>query len=1363
MAICRSNCRMLDALAACQEATDRWHSVEREKEDLHRDFEELTEEAKKQEASTTEESLKKELRLKSEKLSLLEQENQDVRIQIEESEIKYRKLIEARDEMKKELGKRIEELEGALEDTRKDQKKLQLQHKKLQEEFEEKEQISGNKEETIRSLKDTCRKLEEQMKSIMVDRSIDVQIKEREKKLEGDVHLNQQKIDVLQQEKTSLEHRINLLQSDLKTEQQSNSSLRKRLEDGERHLHETTEQFETKVSKLQKELQRANSEAERATKELSTTRRSADSLHDKIMQLQTEVERQRHIAEDPSKSKAVDDLEAKVKQLTKALNDSKTDKKSFDVKLRHANKQATDLKMAKEQLEEELKEKERQYESQDLTIAMLKQTCTMFEGQVEELEVMNDEYLDREDQWNILKRQLYDSQEKLQEQLEDALKALDLERSERQKMTDRYSNIEENVDDVKREYTRQIDQLEYKTKQQETRIKELNDMVIESEKKQALAAVSIRTAERKLESEMEENKKLQSEASRLSDLMTNQKTSNFALSQELETAQEKLDEFLVEKENLQNQIERTAYAHAEEKIKLESTLAQQTKLIDFLNAKVVESAPKGKKGKFYPAMKPGKTPMVDAGQQVPRRYREVEQALEKEKNTNIQLHVQLTNAMKELQQVRSELLQVKSLSRTSTISAPGTPTGQRKENEVLQMLQKSPGSQSIVSTTSKISTSSSISELNLKQSSSTSSDSSIKSQVSMERMHHNIPHRMQATLNMQPLKCPVCLNSAHFGKQVSKCSECGLVCHSKCAPSLQNTCGLPSKFISHFSSSIKGNRGSTVRDEAYESSNGDVKMSGWLKIPRKGSAMKQGWDNKWIVLEDMKLSTYDSENTDAGPIDVMDLDVTDGEVNINPAVPASELLGTASTDVPYAMSVELVPYTTCWPGRTLYVLAPTFDDKQKWATALESVANDIKKTHKDEEKGTIGNLILRLEGKSFIDANCTVALNEDIMLVGAEDALYGVATRNGGKKKPIGIPGVGNVYQMAHIDALGIIIAITGKDRLLCRIEVKELSTKWRHLISSSRPQSVHSKVIEKVKNCHLFAVGKVSGAYYICAALSNKILLLRHNSGSFALKQEIETAEPCSCIQFTKTHVVYGVDKFYCVDVRQLNSPQDFLDSSDTTLAFAVFGMTQVHTFPIAIFTVKNSMGKEELLLCYNEFGVFVDEDGRRTRPCDLKWNRLPLAFDYRAPFLYVAHFSSLEVCNIPLDMSKDVRTFSRKFVDIASPRFLGHDFPVASLVISSTQGYNVDILSFRGNMVTGFTDTKLLSEGASGPDITRSTSNVSICSDEETSRKIGKESPVPFRRKDPKGGDKRDNRLSSFRIPFSFKGSKRNSQLGD
>lgn len=50
-----------------------------------------------------------------------------------------------------------------------------------------------------------------------------------------------------------------------------------------------------------------------------------------------------------------------------------------------------------------------------------------------------------------------------------------------------------------------------------------------------------------------------------------------------------------------------------------------------------------------------------------------------------------------------------------------------------------------------------------------------------------------------------------------------------------------------------------------------------------------------------------------------------------------------------------------------------------------------------------------------------------VMLVGAEDALYGISTRNGGKKKPVQIPGIGNVYQMSLVDELGLIIAIVGK------------------------------------------------------------------------------------------------------------------------------------------------------------------------------------------------------------------------------------------------------------------------------------------------------------------------------------------------
>ena len=73
----------------------------------------------------------------------------------------------------------------------------------------------------------------------------------------------------------------------------------------------------------------------------------------------------------------------------------------------------------------------------------------------------------------------------------------------------------------------------------------------------------------------------------MQELSSQQSTSNFQLTVEIESLKETLDETITEKENLQNQIERTAFSHAEEKIKMDATLSQQTKLIDFLQRKVM--------------------------------------------------------------------------------------------------------------------------------------------------------------------------------------------------------------------------------------------------------------------------------------------------------------------------------------------------------------------------------------------------------------------------------------------------------------------------------------------------------------------------------------------------------------------------------------------------------------------------------------------------------------------------------------------------------------------------------------------------------------------------------------------------------
>lgn len=45
----------------------------------------------------------------------------------------------------------------------------------------------------------------------------------------------------------------------------------------------------------------------------------------------------------------------------------------------------------------------------------------------------------------------------------------------------------------------------------------------------------------------------------------------------------------------------------------------------------------------------------------------------------------------------------------------------------------------------------------------------------------------------------------------------------------------------------------------------------------------------------------------------------------------------AYADIPYVLKLESHPLTTCWPGQSLYFMAPSFPDKQRWVAVLESV------------------------------------------------------------------------------------------------------------------------------------------------------------------------------------------------------------------------------------------------------------------------------------------------------------------------------------------------------------------------------------------------------------------------------------------
>ncbi|KAB1255412.1 Citron Rho-interacting kinase [Camelus dromedarius] len=199
----------------------------------------------------------------------------------------------------------------------------------------------------------------------------------------------------------------------------------------------------------------------------------------------------------------------------------------------------------------------------------------------------------------------------------------------------------------------------------------------------------------------------------------------------------------------------------------------------------------------------------------------------------------------------------------------------------------------------------------------------------------------------------------------------------------------------------------------------------------------------------------------------------------------------------------------------------------------------------------------------------------------------------------------------------------------------------------------------------------QIEGGLCICAATPSKVVVLRYNENLSKycirkpplcpLSQEIETSEPCSCIHFTNYSILIGTNKFYEIDMKQYTL-EEFLDKNDHSLAPAVFASSS-NSFPVSIMQVNGAGQREEYLLCFHEFGVFVDSYGRRSRTDDLKWSRLPLAFGgiagskvarsqvlifclltlpcptlllpgghaaYREPYLFVTHFNSLEVIEI-------------------------------------------------------------------------------------------------------------------------------------
>ncbi|XP_044514767.1 citron Rho-interacting kinase isoform X2 [Gracilinanus agilis] len=1260
--------KLAKAVKASSEATELLQNIRQAKERAEGELEKL----RNREDSS--EGMRKKLFEAEE----LEEKHREAQVSAQHLEVHLKQKEQLYEE-------KIKVLDNQIKKDLADKETLENMMQRHEEEAHEKSKILSEQKAMINAMDSKIRSLEQRIVELSEANKLAANsslFTQRNMKAQEEMisELRQQKF-YLETQAGKLEAQNRKLEEQLEKISHQDHSDKSRLLELETRLREVSLEHEEQKLELKRQLTELQLSLQERESQLSALQSARTALESQLRQAKTELEETTAEAEEEIQALTAhrDEIQRKfealrnsctvITDLEEQLNQLTEDNAELNNQNFYLSKQldeasgATDelvqLRSEVDHLRREITEREMQLTSQKQTMEALKTTCTMLEEQVMDLEALNDELLEKERQWEAWRSVLGDEKSQFECRVRELQRMLDTEKQSRVRADQRITESRQVVELAVKEHKAEILALQQALKEQKLKAESLSDKLNDLEKKHTMLEMNARSLQQKLETERELKQRLLEEQAKLQQQMDLQKNHIFRLTQGLQEALDRADLLKTERSDLEYQLENIQVLYSHEKVKMEGTISQQTKLIDFLQAKMDQPAKK-KKGLFSRRKEDPALPT-----QVPLQYNELKAALEKEKARCAELEEALQKTRSELRSAREEAAHRKAADHPHP-STPATARQQIVMSAIVRSPEHQPNPISLLAPpSSRRKESSTPEEFNRRL---------------KERMHHNIPHRFNVGLNMRATKCAVCLDTVHFGRQASKCLECQVMCHPKCSTCLPATCGLPAEYATHFTEAFCRDKMNSPGLQLKEPST-NLRLEGWMKVPRNNKRGQQGWDRKYIVLEGSKVLIYDSEAREAGqrPVEEFELCLPDGDVSIHGAVGASELANTAKTDVPYIMKMESHPHTTCWPGRTLYLLAPSFPEKQRWVTALEAVVagGRVSREKAEADAKLLGNSLLKLEGEDRLDINCTLPFSDQVVLVGTEEGLYAL---NVLKNSLTHIPGVGAVFQIYIIKDLEKLLMIAGEERALCLVDVKKVKQSLAQSHLPAQPDITPS-VFEAVKGCHLFAAGKIENGLCICAAMPNKVVLLRYNENlsKYCIRKEIETSEPCSCIHFTNYSIIIGTNKFYEIEMKQYTL-EEFLDKNDHSLAPAVFASSS-NSFPVTIVQVNSAGQREEYLLCFHEFGVFVDSYGRRSRTDDLRWSRLPLAFAYREPYLFVTHFNSLEV--IEIQARSSLGTPARAHLEIPNPRYLGPAISSGAIYLASSYQDKLRVICCKGNLV--------------------------------------------------------------------------------
>lgn len=295
--------------------------------------------------------------------------------------------------------------------------------------------------------------------------------------------------------------------------------------------------------------------------------------------------------------------------------------------------------------------------------------------------------------------------------------------------------------------------------------------------------------------------------------------------------------------------------------------------------------------------------------------------------------------------------------------------------------------------------------------------------------------------------------------------------------------------------------------------------------------------------------------------------------------------------------------------------------------------------------------------------HCVQEVNEDYLLLGCATGLYSYHSKT---KQLVHIQGLDCVDYIEVNKAAHKAILIGNNQENLYQCDARHLNT--RAQASAHSKPKLEAQVLDLPfanRNCnerwHLVKISAENDQLMAVAATSSRIVILKYDTGKQIFKpvRALDTATAVSNVLFTRHTALVASDRFFEIDMGTYTA-EEFVDISDPQASHLK------RCRPMATFKIA----KNEFLLCYEEFGIYVDEYGCRSRPQEVDWTYTPTGFIFRNGILFVSHFNMVQVMRVyrssaheisvnyednEVEVDGDVVENIKAFIPLSRPQLMG------------------------------------------------------------------------------------------------------------